>query len=96
LEERKNPSEIREAINAKIDELFEFNQKVTEVLRNQARDFEYLAEFYGTQKQRCYDVVSMLAELAASAAETAGDIIMAEYGSSVVVDDDDEAELDGV
>lgn len=95
--EERSIGKIRDEIDEKVTALFEYNQKVVAVLRDKAKDWEMLATFFEQQKQRCFDVQELHLEMAATAAEMTGDILIAEFGSlggHGSDDDEDEAATD--
>lgn len=77
-----DPGPKRDSIKKKIDELFEFNQKVVAVLRAQAHDFEQIGGFYDVMKQRAFSIASEITELGLIASTNTSNILIAEFGSS--------------
>lgn len=89
-----NPEPIRKEIDVKVTQLMDLNQRVTAILRRQAKDFESIGGTYQALATRAYDIAELIAELAAVAAHNTGDIIIAEFNLEPDDDDEDEEEDD--
>lgn len=87
-----NPEPIRDKIDLKISQLMDLNQRITSILRIQAKDFEALGGTYQAMSSRCYEITDHIAQLAAIAASNTGDIIIAEFGLEEEDDDDNDEE----
>ncbi len=85
--ELKDPGPLRDKINAKIAELFDLNQRAVAVIRQQAKDFEMIASYFEVQRQRAYEIASLITELAVLVSTNTSNIIIAEFGH------DEEVEL---
>lgn len=90
----QDPGPLRDEINNKTAELFEFNQRIGSVLRSQAKDFEAIGAFYSEQMQRAYAIAALIVEMAVVAAENTGDLLAAEFGVSYVEEEGEDAESD--
>lgn len=80
-----DPAPLRDEINKKIAHLFDLNQKVVSVLRQQANDFTKIATFFAEQSQRAFEIANAIADLSIVASNNTSNIIIAEFGH-----DDDE------
>ena len=85
-----NPEPIREKINTKAAQLMDLNQRVTSILRKQAKDYELVGSTFSALANRAYELSELTAELAVVSAHNTGDIIMAEFGLVPQDDDDDD------
>ncbi len=85
-----DPNPIRKDIDVKVTQLMDLNQRVTAILRRQAKDFEAIGATYSALANRAYDISELIAELATVAAHNTGDIIIAEFGLEPQEDDDEE------
>jgi len=86
-----DPEPIRKEIDIKVTQLMDLNQRITSVLRRQAKDFEAIGGTYSALSHRAYEVSELIGELAVVAAHNTGDIIIAEFG---LEGDDDEEDID--
>jgi len=80
----EDPSPLRDEINRRSAELFEFNQRIGTVLRDQAKAYESIGAFYSEQMSRAYALAALNVEMAVLAAENTGDLLAAEFGVSFV------------
>lgn len=87
-----DPAPLRARIDIKVSELMDLNQRITTVLRQQAKDFETIGVTYQALANRAFDISGMIADLALIAASNTGDILIAEFG--IADDEDDEEEED--
>lgn len=82
-----DPAPLRDEITKRINQLFEMNQRVVNVLRVQASDFELIGTFFSDQANRAFEIAAMITELSVVASHNTSNIIMAQFGH------DDETEL---
>lgn len=87
-----DPFPLREGIDKKITQLFEFNQNIAKDCRRKAKDFERIAAHHFLAGQLAYDIAADIAELAMVAATNTGDIIVAQF--ALGNDDDEESETE--
>lgn len=88
----QDPKPLRDKIDRAIGELLDLNQRITMVLRGQAKDFELIGGTYQGMANRSFEIASDIVALSVMASSNTGDIIMAEFG--VVLGDEGEDEED--
>lgn len=84
--------DIEDRRSALIGELLDYNQRITRVLRDQAKDWEMIALAYTRGNQACLEIAELSAVQARLSADITGDLISAEFGVVEVEEIDDEDE----
>lgn len=75
----------------KIGALLDYNQRLTTILRSQAKDWETIANAFDNAKEQCLNIAELAALQARTNSDLTGDIISTEFGivEAEDIDDDD-------